>query len=82
MGVHENITDTKYPKQGDRLGRIVVVCFHYDTSKTVTGKIVRDDCEPPYETIMLLEDGRYVLSRECQWRTLAEKDYAESRRQK
>lgn len=67
MGIHGNITSTKYPAQGSYLGRRVSVCFHYDAGTLVPGTLVRDDVEDPWRTIIRLDDGRHVLSTECQW---------------
>lgn len=67
MGCVNNITATTWPKQGTWLGRRVVVCFDYDTSVTFPGKIVREDDEDPHQTIIALEDGRFVRSVECQF---------------
>jgi len=67
MGVHENISFDKFPKQYESINKDVIVCFYYDTTKTINGIIVRDDSEPPYRTIIKLEDGRYVLATECQY---------------
>lgn len=49
------------------MGKKVNVCFNYDTSKTISGIIVRDDIEEPGRTIIKLDDGRYVLGAECQY---------------
>lgn len=68
MGMRQNITATTFPKQGRYLGLDVVVYFHYDTSQSLNGKIVRDDMEEPFETIIQLEDGRFVRSVECAYR--------------
>lgn len=68
MGVHDNIAIDKYPKQGPWLGEWVEVCFHYDADNTIKGRIVREDAEAPGVMIFQLEDGRYVLSTECQYR--------------
>lgn len=70
MGVEPNITASKAPKDGAWLGRRVRVCFHYDTSQTLDGKVVRDDAEAPGVMIIRLDGGRYVLSTECQWSPL------------
>lgn len=70
MGVVANIGYDIFPKQGKYLGKEVEVCFHYDTSRVVRGKVVRDDAETPYATIIRLTDGRYVSSKECQYRIL------------
>lgn len=67
MGSHSNISVTRFPRSGDYLGKQVNVCFHYDTSKTVVGTIVRDDVSPPFVTIIRLDDGRYVLGTECMY---------------
>lgn len=70
MGVHQNIGYDKFPKQGGWLGRRVNVCFNYDTSKSIFGTIVRDDREEPGQTIIKLDDGRYVEASECQYQVL------------
>ena len=70
MGCHENITFDKFPKQGPNLGKLVEVIFHYDTSKKIKGRIVRDDYEEPGRTIIALDDGRYVEAVECQYTIL------------
>lgn len=70
MGCVDTITFDKMPKQGSWVGREAKVVFHYDTSKFLFGKIVRDDAEKPYITIIHLSDGRYVLASECQYSPL------------
>lgn len=67
MGVHNNITADTFPKQGSFKGRRCEVCFHYDTSKKLPGTIVRDDVEAPGETIIQLDDGRFVRGAECHY---------------
>lgn len=67
MGAVKNIKMDTFPKQGQYLNRKVEVCFHYDTSKTIGGEIVRDDSEEPFLTIIKLDDGRHVLATECQY---------------
>lgn len=67
MGSHPNITADSFPRQGD-IGAKVDVCLNYDTERTLAGEIVRDDLDAPYLTIIKLEDGRHVLTTECQWR--------------
>lgn len=67
MGVVAGITADTFPKQGRNAGKRVKVCFHYDTSKIILGRIVRDDAESPGVGIIALYDGRYVLSTECQY---------------
>ena len=75
MGCVRTITATTFPEQSSHVKQRVEVCFLYDTSKSVMGTIVRDDVEEPFETIIMLDDGRIVLATECQysfteWRTL------------
>ncbi|PWA08632.1 hypothetical protein DCC39_14430 [Pueribacillus theae] len=67
MGVHQNVSYNKFPKQGSFLGREVRVCFNYDTSKTLKGKVIRDDIEEPLLMLIHLEDGRVISSTECQY---------------
>ena len=67
MGCHKNIRSDKYPTQSNDVGRTVRVFFHYDTSNPYFGIIIRDDKEEPYKTIFELDDGRVVLSTECQY---------------
>lgn len=70
MGCHPNIDAHKFPKQGDWLGRRVLVCFHFDTSKTIPGTIVREDEEEPGKLIIKLANGRYVEAGECQYQLM------------
>lgn len=74
MGVHNNITADTFPKQGWLKGRRCEVCFHYDTSKIVLGTIVRDDAEEPGETIIQLDDGRFVRGTECHYSPKTERE--------
>ncbi|OMC38374.1 hypothetical protein A5742_00530 [Mycolicibacterium fortuitum] len=67
MGSHRNIASDRFPKQGSYLGIRVEVCFHYDTGARIGGRIVRDDAEEPGRAIIMLDDGRYVLTTECMW---------------
>ena len=75
MGCVKTITYNTFPKQkgkdyrfpGMAVGAKVKVCFHYDTNHCVRGRIVRDDLEEPFETIIRLDDGRYVRGTECQF---------------
>jgi hypothetical protein len=75
MGCVNNITFDKFPKQKDEsykypqfsIGERVEVCYHFDTSKKHIGIIVRDDLEEPYETIIKLDNGRYLRGVECQF---------------
>ncbi|MFX1296575.1 MAG: hypothetical protein ACFFD2_17180 [Promethearchaeota archaeon] len=67
MGCVENITFDKFPKQSKHLNRNVKVCFHYDITKEIIGRIIRDDVEEPGRTIIKLNDDRIVLAVECQY---------------
>jgi hypothetical protein len=68
MGVHGKIGYDKFPQQGAHSGKKVEVCFNYDAERTIPGLIVRDDAEDPFITLIVLRDGRFVLSTECQYR--------------
>ena len=70
MGVHVNIAVDKFPQQSSDLHRRAEVIFHYYSSRSVMGTIVRDDVEEPFLTIIRLDDGRYVLATECQYSPL------------
>lgn len=67
MGCVKYINLTEYPRQGTHLGKSVEVCFYYDASKTIDGKIIRDDAETPFKTIIQLTDGRVLEAGECQY---------------
>lgn len=67
MGCEKTIDAERFPKQGAHWGKQVRVCFNYDTSRTLLGLVVRDDAEEPGRMIIKLEDGRHVLSAECQY---------------
>jgi hypothetical protein len=67
MGVHANITATKFPAQGSELNKRVKVYFHYDATVSFDAVCVRDDVESPFLTIFRLDDGRHVLATECQY---------------
>lgn len=43
------------------------MCFHYDTAHVLPGTVVRDDTEEPGKMIIRLDDGRVLLSTECQY---------------
>ena len=81
MGCIDTITYEKFPKQKDenykypqfKVGSRVKVCYHYDTSKYHYGTIVRDDLEEPFETIIKLDNGRYLRAVECQLSYIDEK---------
>lgn len=66
MGI-DSISADRWPEQGNFLGARVQVCFHYDTSRLFDGIVLRDDAEEPGRMIIQLDNGRVVLSTECQW---------------
>jgi len=70
MGVHKNIDIDKFPEQGSHLGKLVVVCFNYDTKRTIEGIVVRDDKEDPFTKLIQLrdKDRRIVNATECQYK--------------
>lgn len=70
MGTHPNVSYDKFPKQGRHFHKRCQVCFNYDTSKYVTGTIVRDDIEEPGLTIIHLDNGNLILATECQYHPL------------
>jgi len=67
MGIKPNIDYDHFPKQSDWLHKRVKVCFRYDVDKTIMGFIVRDDMEEPGETIIVLDNGRFVRGAECMY---------------
>jgi hypothetical protein len=67
MGYEKNVGYEKFPSQGEYLGERVNVCFSYVTDKFIEGTIIRDDIVEPYQTIIKLDDGRYILATECQY---------------
>ena len=67
MGSHKSIGVDTFPAQGSHLGKTVEVCFRYDTTNLLAGRIVRDDREDPWMTIIALDDGRYLLATECMY---------------
>ena len=81
MGCIDTITYDKFPKQKDenyiyprfKVGSRVKVCYHFDTSKYHYGTIVRDDLEEPFETIIKLDNGRYLRAIECQFSYIDER---------
>ena len=80
MGCIDTITYDKFPKQRDenykypefKVGSRVEVCYHFDASKCHYGTIVRDDLEEPFETIIKLDNGRYLRAVECQYNYMDE----------
>ena len=67
MGIQKNVGYQEFPKQGAKPGKKVKVCFRYETDNIIEGEIVRDDREEPFETIIRLQDGRFVRSVECMY---------------
>lgn len=76
MGCVKGIGYDEYPQQSDRLHSRVEVCFNYDVTRTIKGTIVRDDREDPGETIIRLDDGRYLRATECQYSYVREEKRA------
>ena len=66
MGVVQSSDYKAFPKQGNWLGKKTMVCFKYDTAHQIGGVFVRDDAEEPNLSIIRLDDGRHVLTTECQ----------------
>ena len=71
MGVVKGIGSDTFPRQGEYLNRQTRVCFNYE-ARNLNGTIVRDDIEEPFLTIIRLEDGRHVLTTECQYAPAAD----------
>lgn len=67
MEIEKKVRFDVFPKQGEYLGKRIEVCFNYDTSRTLAGKIVRNDIEEPFRTIIELDNGKYILATECQY---------------
>lgn len=74
MGAHQNIDFNRFPEQGNYLNAIVWVCFNRDIYCTILGKIIRDDIEAPWQTLIQLWDGRVVTASECQYRHTLDTD--------
>ena len=68
MGAVDTITHNRFPKQTLYVGRRVTVYFHHDLDHPFSGTIVRDDVDRPLRTIIRLDNGRVVLTDECQFR--------------
>lgn len=73
MGCVKNISAYEFPKQSEYVNRRVQVCFNFDATRIIDGKILRDDREEPFETIIELADGRIVLGTECQYSIIGPK---------
>jgi len=67
MGSVATITNNSFPRQGRLLLTVVKLWFHHDMSVVFYANVVRDDAEQPFITIFKLNDGRYILSTECQY---------------
>jgi len=67
MGTQQKIAWSDFPKQSDKIGQAVHVCFWQDETRIIDGVIVRNDIEVPHETIIRLYDGRFVRGAECMW---------------
>ncbi len=67
MGNKPNVSHDKFPKQGKYAGTRVEVTFNYEFDNPIQGTMVRDDSEEPWETIIRLDDGRFIRGVECQY---------------
>lgn len=70
MGSSSYVDGDTFPRQGSFLGHRAQVAFHYDLRNTLPGTVIRDDCEPPWQLVIRLDDGRVVLGQECQYAIL------------
>ena len=74
MTTRQRIDSEHFPKQGTHLNRLVEVTFNREAGWeqwTIGGKIVRDDVEGEYLTIILLDDGRVIMGTECTYHFIA-----------
>lgn len=67
MGSVQGVSHDQFPPQSEYVGKEAGVTFNYDLSRPLCGVIVRDDLGPPWETIIRLDDGRFVRGVECQY---------------
>ena len=82
MGCVNTITYDSFPIQANKdngyseyaVGSRVKVYYFYDTSKFHLGTIVRNDKEKPFETIIKLDNGRYLRGTECQFSYIGESE--------
>jgi hypothetical protein len=65
MGRSVYIDYDRFPKQSEFCGKRVQVVFHYG-QKRIEGEMIRDDIEGDMVGIIRLDDGRVVLTTECQ----------------
>lgn len=68
MGYHKNIGPDRWPAQSVITGKRVVVIFNFDLSFQLEGTLVRDDTEEPDISIIMLDNGKALLTTECQFR--------------
>jgi hypothetical protein len=68
MNLEVGASTDEFPNQSDSLGKRVEVCFKFDASRTIGGEVVREDIEGPFNTIIKLDDGRYILAGECSYK--------------
>jgi hypothetical protein len=66
MVISKLVCSEAFPAQSEDLGKRVHVMFGYDGVR-FNGVIVRDDKVAPMLTIIRLDDGRHVLTTECQY---------------
>lgn len=59
------VAHDRWPAQSADLFTRVRVAFKSDPSQEFDGRVIRDDMEPPYRTIIQLDDGRVLLGSEC-----------------
>ena len=59
-----------FPLQGGSLSKRVEVCFNDDTCKPISGTIVRYDMADPWLTIIKLDNDRFILGSECQYKVI------------
>lgn len=66
MVIEKLASSEAFPAQGEYAGKRVHVIFGREDVR-FNGVIVRDDMAAPMLTIIRLDDGRHVLSTECQY---------------
>lgn len=59
----------EFPKQGTTQGRRVKVAFG-NCDRRLLGVCVRCDTEAPFQAVIKLDDGRFILGSECQFSAL------------
>lgn len=57
------LDQSKWPEQGDLVGRTAEVQCGTDCRYEVTGKVIRHDTDTPFLIIIKLEDGRIIMNR-------------------